>query len=177
MRETSEELHELQRLLDSSLAGSSEHLQSIVAERTMNADELIQTLTGMCVLALATVTASGEPRISGVDGRFLHGAWHFGTSLTAVKAHHLAARPVASASHIRGEELGVFTHGTVETMNPSGGNLDPRWPELRAYLGDHYGDHEFDWDNEVVYFRLRPHWMTVYRGDSAAPDSTTSSET
>lgn len=30
MRETSEELSELQRLLDWSLAGSSEHLQSIV---------------------------------------------------------------------------------------------------------------------------------------------------
>ncbi|MGF1600262.1 MAG: pyridoxamine 5'-phosphate oxidase family protein [Acidimicrobiales bacterium] len=177
MRETSEELHELQRLLDASLAGSSEHLQSIVAEQTMNADELTQTLTGMCVLGLATVTASGEPRISGVDGHFLHGAWHFGTALTAVKAHHLAARPTASASHIRGDELGVFTHGTVVTMNPAGGAADPGWPELRTYLQDHYGDHEFDWDHEVVYFRLRPHWMTVYRGDPGEPDATPKSET
>jgi hypothetical protein len=68
MRETSEELSELQRLLDSSLAGSSEHLQSIVTERTMSAEELTRTLTGMCVLTLATVTANGEPRVSGVTG-------------------------------------------------------------------------------------------------------------
>ncbi|MFI5892657.1 pyridoxamine 5'-phosphate oxidase family protein [Actinoplanes sp. NPDC051513] len=163
MRETPEELAALQDLLDASLSRSTAHLQSIVAERTMPAQRLVETLTGMCTLALSTVTATGEPRISGVDGHFLHGRWIFGTARTAAKARHLAARPAASAAHLRGEELGVFTHGTAEILGPSTAD----WAELLAYLQDFYGKNAFDWENEVVYYRLRPHWMTVY----AAPRS------
>ncbi|HLU75731.1 MAG TPA: pyridoxamine 5'-phosphate oxidase family protein, partial [Nonomuraea sp.] len=163
MRETPEELKELQALLDASLARSTSHLRSIIsAERTLTADQLTGVLTGMCTLALSTVTARGEPRISAVDGHFLHGKWHFGTARGAAKAHHLAARPAASAAHLRGEELGVFTHGTVEILNPEDGPPAADWPDLLAYLKDFYGGDAFDWEKEVVYYRLHPHWMTVY---------------
>lgn len=167
MRETAEELDELQSLLATSLSGSTAHLRSIVTERTVTAHQLTQILTGMCTLALSTVTANGEPRISAVDGHFLHGAWYFGTARTAAKARHLAARPAASAAHLRGEDLGVFTHGTVEVLNPQDRGPAPAWPELLVYLKDFYGDDAFDWNDEVVYFRLRPHWMTVYAPDAA----------
>jgi hypothetical protein len=114
MYETSVELKELQALLDASLSRSNEHLRSIIStERTLTAELLTQLLTGMRTLALSTVTAQGEPRISGVDGHFLHGKWHFGTARGAAKARHLAARPAASAAHRSGEELGVYTNGTV----------------------------------------------------------------
>src|SRR5690606_3111570 len=163
MRETPEELKELQALLDASLARSTSHLRSIIsAERTLTADQLTGVLTGMCTLALSTVTAKGEPRISAVDGHFLHGKWHFGTARGAAKARHLAARPAASAAHLRGEELGVFTHGTVEILNPEDGPPAADWPDLLAYLKDFYGGDAFDWEKEVVYYRLHPHWMTVY---------------
>jgi hypothetical protein len=114
MRETPEDLEELQALLDASLSRASSHLRSIIsAERTLTAEQLTGVLTGMRTLALSTVTAKGEPRISGVDGHFLHGKWHFGTARDAVKARHLAARPAVSAAHMLGEELGVYTNGTV----------------------------------------------------------------
>ncbi|WP_329137946.1 pyridoxamine 5'-phosphate oxidase family protein [Streptomyces sp. NBC_01476] len=167
MRETPEEVNELQALLDASLSGATAHLRSIVAERTVTAEQLTGILTGMCTLALSTVTAKGEPRISGADGHFLHGTWHFGTARTAAKARHLAARPAASVAHLRGEDLGVFTHGTVEILNPEEGEPAADWPELLAYFKDFYGDDSFDWDHEVVYYRLRPHWMTVYAPDVA----------
>lgn len=122
MRETREDLEELQALLDASLARSTSHLRSIInTESTLTAEQLTGVLTGMCTLALSTVTAKGEPRISGVDGHFLHGKWHFGTARGAAKARHLTARPAASAAHMRGEDLGVFTHGTVEILNPQDG--------------------------------------------------------
>ncbi|GAB4049845.1 pyridoxamine 5'-phosphate oxidase family protein [Catellatospora paridis] len=166
MRETTEDLVELQALLHASLSRSTSHLRSIInAERTLTAEQLTQVLTGMCTLALSTVTAKGEPRISGVDGHFLHGKWHFGTARTAAKARHLAARPAVSAAHLRGEDLGVFTHGQVEILNPKQGEPAADWPELLAYFKDFYGADAFDWDDEVVYYRLHPHWMTVYAPD------------
>ena len=167
MRETPEELDELQALLDASLARSSTHLRSIVVERTCSAADLTQILTGMCTLALSTVTAKCEPRISGADGHFLHGRWHFGTARTAAKARHLESRPSASVAHMRGEDLGVFTHGTVETLNPEDGEPGGDWPEVLAYMKDFYGADAFDWDRDVVYYRLQPHWMTVYAPDLA----------
>ncbi|MFC5905701.1 pyridoxamine 5'-phosphate oxidase family protein [Streptacidiphilus monticola] len=169
MRETAAELQELQELLDRSLAGSTGHLRSIISPaRTLTARQLTRVLEGMCTLTLATVTASGEPRVSGVDGHFLHGAWIFGTARTAAKARHLAARPAASASHLRGEALGVFVHGRAEELNPLTGPVDPAWPETLAHLQAHYGADLFDWEREVVYYRLRPHWMTVFAPDADA---------
>ena len=130
MYETEAELDELQALLDRSLSQSTAHLQSIVVagERTLTARQLVRVVTGMSTLAISTVTATGEPRISGIDGHFLHGRWVFGTARSAAKAKHLEARPSVSVAHMRGEELGVFTHGTVETLNPADGPDDPEWP-------------------------------------------------
>ncbi|MFI6452041.1 pyridoxamine 5'-phosphate oxidase family protein [Streptosporangium amethystogenes] len=168
MRETPEELEELQALLDASLSRSTSHLRSIInTERTLTAEQLTGVLTGMCTLALSTVTAKGEPRISGADGHFLHGKWHFGTARNAAKARHLAARPAVSAAHMRGEDLGVFTHGTVEILNPQHGEPAADWPDLLAYFKDFYGDDAFDWNKDVVYYRLHPHWTTVYASNVA----------
>jgi general stress protein 26 len=166
VRETREELNELQALLDASLSRSTDHLRSIVTKRTLTAEQLTQILTGMCTLALSTVTAKGEPRISGVDGHFLHSKWYFGTARSAAKARHLAARPAASVAHMRGEDLGVFTHGTVEILNPEDDEPAADWPDLLTYFKDFYGDHA-EWDRDVFYYRLRPHWMTVYAPDAA----------
>lgn len=163
MYETAAELDELQELLDESLSRSTEHLRSIVVpgERTLPAGELVQLLAGMCTLTIATVTASGEPRVSGIDGHLLHGRWVFGTARSAAKARQLAARPAVSVAHLRGEALGVFTHGRVEILNPREGPHDPAWPDVLEYLTDHYGESPLSW-GEVVYYRLRPHWMVAY---------------
>jgi hypothetical protein len=161
MYETEPELRELQSLLDASLGRSTAHLQSIITgERSLTAEQLAQVLTGMCVLVLSTVTANGEPRVSAVDGHLLHGRWVFGTARGAAKARHLRARPAASVAHVRGEDLGVFVHGVAEDLHPVDGPADPDWPEIHEHLHRFYGDMSFDF--EVVYYRLRPTWMTVY---------------
>ncbi|GAA1286506.1 hypothetical protein GCM10009609_60460 [Pseudonocardia aurantiaca] len=165
MYETKAELRELQTLIDTSLGRSTAHLQSIITgQRSLTAEQLVGVLTGMCVLVLSTVTARGEPRVSAVDGHLLHGRWVFGTSRGAAKARHLRARPAASVAHLRGEELGVFVHGVVEELNPVDGHGHADWPAIHEYLHTLYGDESFDW-SDVVYYRLRPTWMTVYASD------------
>src|SRR4051794_41951188 len=97
MHETPDELARLQRLLDDSHGRATEHLRGIISDdRTLAATHVVGLLTGMKAISVATVTARGEPRISAMDGHFLHGTWTFSTSRTAAKARHLAARPAGS---------------------------------------------------------------------------------
>ena len=108
MLETPDDLARLQSLLDASHARSTEHLRGIINDdRTLTAAQIAALLPGMKVISVATVTAQGEPRISAMDGHFLHGTWTFSTSRTAAKARHLAAparpsrSPTSTASSSR----------------------------------------------------------------------------
>jgi general stress protein 26 len=156
MLETPEELGRLQDLLDTSHARSTEHLRGIINDdRTLTAAQIAALLTGMKVISVATVTAHGEPRISAMDGHFLHGTWTFSTSRTSAKAHHLAARPAVSVAHVDHEALAVFSHGQAVEI---GGD------ELRRVVTHwtaHYGSSPLSW-GDVVMYRLEPTWMVGY---------------
>jgi general stress protein 26 len=159
MFETTDELAALQRLLDASHAAATGHLRSIINEdRTLSARHLVALLTGMKVLSVATVTSRGEPRISAMDGHFLHGTWTFSTAGGAAKARHMRVRPAVSVAHIDNEELAVFSHGTVERMRPS----DPDWTETMDHWTAHYGSSPLEWGDDIHMFRYRPHWMVGY---------------
>jgi hypothetical protein len=165
MKETAEEVRELQGLLDATYGGTTEHLRSIIREsRRLDAGELVRILVGMCTVNLATVTARGEPRISAVDGHLLHGRWVFTTSASAAKAKQLKKRPAASISYVDGERIGVFSHGQVEFLTPE----HPDFAEIEEHLTNHYGSSPSSWGDDIVYCRLQPHWMVGYAMDKAA---------
>jgi hypothetical protein len=159
MYETPDEVATLQRLLDASHAASTRHLRDIIkGDRVLSARDLVALLTGMKVLSLATVTARGEPRISAVDGHFLHATWSFSTDGTAAKARQMRARPAVSVAHVDNEKLAVFSHGRVERMAPT----DPDWDEtLRHWIG-HYDSSPLDWGEDICLYRYHPHWMVGY---------------
>jgi hypothetical protein len=166
MLETTEELGTLQQLLDASHAGANEHLKSIVVagERTPSAEQVAAYLTGMRLLVVATVDAQGRPMTSAVDGHFVHGQWVFTTSATAVKSHHLRARPAISASHVEGESFAVFTHGEAEFLDVG----NPVRDELEVFLTAHYGSSPSSWAPAIDYVRIRPRWCVAYAADAAA---------
>lgn len=168
MFETRDEMVALQSLLDASIARAGAHLRSIVdpMSRVLDAGQVTAVLTGMCTLTLATVTARGEPRVSGVDGHFFHGRWVVGTARSAAKARHLAVRPAVSASHLRGEDLGVFVHGRVVELAPLDGPEDPAWRAVVDHLAAHYGESPLEWGgDDLVYWRVEPTWMVAYCPD------------
>jgi hypothetical protein len=163
MYETPAELDTLQRLLDGSRARATDHLRDIINDdRALSAAAVTGLLTGMKVLALATVTASGEPRISAVDGHFLHATWTFSTSGAAAKARHLQARAAVSVAHIDGEALAVFAHGRAERLTPA----DPLFAETVAHWTAHYGSSPLDWGEDNRLYRLAPAWMVGYAFES-----------
>ncbi len=112
MHETPADLTALQDLLDRSYATAGVHLLRIHnPERRLSAEQVAQRLIGMCLLALATVTADGRPVVGPVDGIFYQGAFHFGSAPDSVRFRHIRARPQVSATHLPGEDLAVTVHG------------------------------------------------------------------
>ena len=169
MLETPEEITALQDLMDRSHAGASAHLKDIVSgSHRLDAPALLAAATGMKVLSLATVTAAGEPRISAVDGHFLHGSWTFGTDGGSVKARHLAARPAVSLAHVDGERCGIFAHGYAHQLLPT----DPGYDETIAHWTAHYGSDPTTWGADVRMYRAELTWLVGYgnSSDSSSAD-------
>lgn len=127
MYETPADIVLLDKLLDRSFAGAGPHLLSISRpDRRLDAHEVSVRLTGMCLLAVATVTADGRPIIGAVDGTFYRGCLYFGSSRDSLRYRHLAARPQVSATHLPGEHLAVTVHGRAVEID-----LDA--PDQRGY--------------------------------------------
>ena len=156
MYETDHDLEALQRLIDASFARSSEHLRSIMtAPRRLSARDLVAALPAPAVLNVATVTASGEPRISAVDGHFLSGAWHFGTASGSPKAVQLRKRPATSAAYTPRDGFGVFCHGRAVALSGADlERLDQHWRRIYgaplASLGS------------VSCFRIEADWLVAF---------------
>ena len=162
MKETAEELDALQVLLDRSHRGASDHLKSIIDDgRTLSAREIAGLMTGMRVVSFATVTSGGEPRVSALDGHFLHGRWTLSTLRTSPKGQQLVAHPAVSAACLEGEEVAVFTHGFAELMPPG-----PERDEVDAHWTAHYGSSPLSW-GDVIMFRLEPTFMVGYAANRA----------
>jgi Pyridoxamine 5'-phosphate oxidase len=135
VKETSEELAQLQELLDESARGAGPHLRDIITDdRRLTAIQVSDELQGMRLLVMATSTADGRPLVGPVDGYFLHGAFSFSSGKDSVRMRHIAARPFVSATYLPNEQLAITVHGRAEIFDMA----DPLRPELRQAMLDHY---------------------------------------
>ncbi len=162
MQETPAERAQLDALLESSRARATEHLQSIISDdRALNARQITRLLSGMKVLALATVSAKGAPRISAVDGHFLHGAWIFTTDPASAKASHLDHCSAVSAAHIDHERCAVFCHGEASRLRPE----VTHYRSAVEHLSRHYGVSPDSWGEDTNLYRIEPTWMVGFAAD------------
>jgi nitroimidazol reductase NimA-like FMN-containing flavoprotein (pyridoxamine 5'-phosphate oxidase superfamily) len=164
MHETAEDLAALQGLLDRSFAAAGPHLLRIITpQRRLTAEQLAERLTGMRLLALATVTADGRPVVGPVDGIFLRGAFHFGSSPDSLRFRHLRARPQVSATHLPGEELAVTVHGrAVEVDIHAAAGAELRRTLLEIYVPRYGPEWEAFLDSGPVYARIDADRMFTY---------------
>jgi len=164
MHETPQELAALQALLDRSYAAAGRHLSSIhTPERRLSAQQVVEQLTGMRLLALATVTADGRPIVGPVDGVFLRGAFHFGSAPDSLRFRHIRRRPWVSATHLPGEELAVTVHGRavpVDVQAPEGALL--RRTLLEIYVPRYGAEWEQFLDSGPVYARIEAERMFTF---------------
>ena len=121
MHESQTDIARLQGLLDRSYATAGGHLLRIhTPERRLRAERVVERLSGMCLLVLATGAADGRPVIAPVDGIFYRGAFHFGSAPDSLRFRHIRARPEVSATHVPGEELAVTVHGKAVPVDIHG---------------------------------------------------------
>jgi nitroimidazol reductase NimA-like FMN-containing flavoprotein (pyridoxamine 5'-phosphate oxidase superfamily) len=167
MHETPEDLEALQNLLDRSYAAAGPHLLMIhTPERRLTAEQVAERLQGMSLLALATVTADGRPIVGPVDGIFLRGAFHFGSSPDSVRFRHIRKRPQVSATHLPGEELAVTVHGRATPVDVDA----EEGAELRQTLLDiylpRYGDEWLRVLEGGAFARIDAERMFTYHTDA-----------
>ncbi len=159
MLETESDLRRLQGVLDDSYVKAGAHLRSIITpERRLTAVELADRLTGMKILALATVNSRGAPIVGPVDGIFYRGEFWFGTSSEALRIRHIRRNPAVSATHVAGEELAVTVHGAARVDGAPAGLPDG----FREVCREIYGDGWLEWGSEAVYCRIEPARMFTF---------------
>jgi uncharacterized pyridoxamine 5'-phosphate oxidase family protein len=160
MHETAADIAALQELIDRSYATAGAHLLSIhTPERRLSAELLAERLTGMRLLALATVSADGRPLVGPVDGIFLRGAFHFGSAPDSVRFRHIRARPQVSATHLPGEELAVTVHGRAVPVDVG---AELRQALLDVYVPRYGPEWEEFLDSGPVYARIEPVRMFAF---------------
>jgi pyridoxamine 5'-phosphate oxidase-like protein len=164
VHETAQDIRALQELLDRSYASAGSHLRGITTpERRVPAHELVQRLTGMSLLTLATVTADGRPIAGPIDGIFHRGAFHFGTSPESVRFRHIRARPHVSATYLPREEFAVTVHGRAIPLDlsaPEGAGF--RQTLLEVYVPRYGADWEKFLDSGPVYSRIEADRMFTF---------------
>ena len=169
MHESPAEVTALQQLLDASYERAGAHLLRIhTPERRATAEQLVERLTGVCLLVLATVTADCRPIAGPVDGVFYRGAFHFGSSPDSVRFRHIRARPQVSATHVPGEDFAVTVHGRavpIDVRSPAEAGF--RRTLLDIYT-PRYGE---DWESFLAsgpaYARIEAARMFAFAADLA----------
>src|SRR5262245_33857526 len=158
MFETDEEVAQRQSMLDAHLERANPHMLAIgTPKRRLTARQVVTYLQGTKHVAFATVTSKGEPRVSPLDGLFIHGRVTVSTDRSATKIAHLRRNPACSAVHVDGDRIAVAVNGTVEWIERD----HPDHDEIHAAWTTNYESDPYTW-GDVVLFRIKPSTMWAY---------------
>ena len=158
MNENPQDLRRLQDLLDASIERAGVFLRSSfeMPERSLSAAQLVGALEGHLTVALATTTASGEPRVAPINAVFYRGAFHVPTVASSARARHALRRPAVSLTYYRGNDLAVIVHGRAALLGPD----DPGFAELDG-LQRRYGQSPSEW-GEGVFLSVEADVLYTY---------------
>jgi hypothetical protein len=169
--ETAEDLDKLQVLMDRSIENAGVHLRTIFRppDHSLSARQLSTFFRGKRQVALATVTARGEPRVSPIDALLVRGKFHFGTSIRAVRIRHLRQRPAVSLAYFEADDVAIVVHGIgalIEFEHPDFVTID------REFVAN-YGGTPSTREEGSIYVRVEPtHFFTFARYPERFPDLT-----
>jgi hypothetical protein len=164
VHETPDDLKRLQQLLDDSIERATPFLRRSfeMPDRSLAAEQLVEHLRGSITVALATVTARGEPRVAPINALFYRGAFHIPTVAEAARARHLAKRPSASVTYFDGTSLAVIVHGTAAIIEEA----DPAFSQVDELQMQYRSEGPRDWQGRPIYLRIEPRTLYTYARES-----------
>lgn len=119
VRETGDDLVELDVVLERSLAGSGEHLRSAFDQQhRLFAADVAAALGDIFEMHLATVARDGAPLAAPLDGVFFRGRVWFGLPAASLRARLVRRDPRVSASYNE-PPVGMIVHGTAHEVDDS----------------------------------------------------------
>jgi hypothetical protein len=120
-------------------------------DHSLSAMQLAAHLQGTLTVALATVTAKGEPRVTPISAFFLRGQFYVPTVAEATRAQHLSRRAGVSLTHFESTALAVIAHGQAKIIG-----ADHRdFTELDATQVAVGNQSVREWEGHGVYLQLR----------------------
>ena len=149
MLESSADLTHLQDLLDASHRGAGPQLKRIFDSARASASEVVDRLTGIFEIHLATLTASGAPIVSPIDAFFIKGKVWFSLSGQSVRGKLLARDQHVSASHTNGD-FALIVHGIARPFT----DADPDFEDVDAHVSSayvaQYGEVWHEWRTHIM---------------------------
>lgn len=121
MDETPDDLRRLQAVLTESIVHAGPFLRRSfqMPQHSLTAAQVARALQGSVTVALATVTARGEPRVAPIGALFYRGCLYIPTVAQAARARHVALRPAVSLTYFSGNGLAIIIHGQARILTPT----------------------------------------------------------
>jgi hypothetical protein len=149
MRETAEDVAQLQRLLDDSAAAAGEHLRTIFqSEARPFAQELLTELDAVFEFHVGVLTGAGAPLVAPLDGIFFRGRIWFGFPGGSLRAGLIRKDPRISASYQKGESFAFIVHGQAVEVREDAPEFQDYFDCVQALYTNLYGPKWVDWYRE-----------------------------
>ncbi len=143
MHETTDDIVELEALLQRSIEQAGPFLRSSfeMPEKSLAARQLCRALDGIQTVAIATVTAKGEPRAAPIGAFLYRGRFYIPTTMESARVRHVRRRPGISLTRFDGIDFAVIVHGDAVVL----GEEDPDFEILERIQRELTGSTVLDW--------------------------------
>ena len=154
----------LQEVLDRSIERAGPYLRESfqMPAHSLNAAQLTGHLAGrLWTIALATVTAKGEPRVAPVGSLFVDGRFCVPILKSAARVKQLQRNAAVSASLFDEKDFALIVHGTARVIGTDDAGFDD---VVAAHRAIDEGRSVLDWgpSDQAAYIVVDPDRMFTF---------------
>ena len=163
MHETEDDLAWMQSVIDHSIATAGPYLRSSfrMPTHSMSPRQIVGLLNGILDVAIATVTAKGEPRVSPIGAVFWRGRFYVPTLAAAARVRQLRRNRAVSVTYYQGVDIAIIVHGRAAFIEPP----DEDFPALYELQQETSGQNVRGWGENPLYIRVDPDVMHTFIRD------------
>lgn len=162
MRESENDIQDLQQLIEQSIEQAGEFLRKSfqMPDCSLEAGELVEKLAGSLTVSLSTVTKNGEPRVAPIGAVFYRGRYYIPTIESAARTRMIRHNPAVSLTQYEGNDFAVLVHGRAVVI----GSNHVYYADLQQLRQQLEMSDINTWGNgdEGIYLRIEPRVLYTY---------------